>query len=361
MSPAVRTAATLGLLSAVGPCAIDMYLPAMPAMGSELGASVAAVQATLTAYFLAFGVAQLAYGPLADRFGRKAPMQAGLALFVAASIGCAFAASIESLTAWRFLQGLGGAAVMVVPRAVIRDLHTGPAATRLMATVMLVVSVSPMLAPLAGSALMALAGWRAVFAALAVAAAAGLLLSALALPETLAPERRSAIDARSLLRGAGTLLADRDFVGLTFVGGFGMASFFVFLASASFVYTGQFGLSPTGFSAAFAINALGFFSASQLAARLGERHGPARVVAGAVAGFAAITASLLALVLAGLGTLPVIVAMLLLANACMGLVIPTTMVATIALCGAIAFVLSRWLFRTTGRPVGPVARARRCG
>ena len=335
-----RMAVILGLLSAVGPFAIDLYLPAMPGMGRDLGTSVAGVQATLTAYFLAFGAAQLVYGPLADRFGRKLPLYAGLGLFVAASIGCALAPSIGWLTALRFVQGLGGAAVMVVPRAVIRDLHTGPAATRLMATVMLVISVSPMLAPLAGSGLLAVAGWRAIFGTLAVGAVVALALVAFALPETLPPERRSRIDVASLLHGAGMLLRDREFMGLTLIGGFGTASFFVFLASASFVYTGEFGLNPTGFSVAFAINAVGFFAASQLAAALGERFGARRVISVSVAGFALVTSLLLALVLAGLGTLGVIVSLLFVANACMGLVVPTTMVMALDAHGRVAGLAS---------------------
>ena len=335
-----RTAAILGLLSAIGPLAIDLYLPVLPRIGTDLGASVAQAQATLGAYFLALGAAQLVYGPLADRFGRKPPLYAGLALFVAASLGCTLAASVEALIALRFVQGLGGAALLVVSRAVVRDLHTGPAATRLMATIMLVVSVSPMLAPLAGSALAAVAGWRALFGALAALALASLALVAFALPETLPPERRRRIDARSLIAGARRLLTDPTFVVPTLVGGFGMASFFVFLASASFVYTGRFGLSPAGFSAAFAINALGFFAASQVAAPLGERLGPHRLVGRAVAGFAAASLALLALVLAGLGTLPVIVALLFAANACLGLVIPTVMVTALDAHGDVAGLAS---------------------
>ena len=383
-----RMAAILGLLSAVGPFAIDMYLPALPAIEADLTTSVAGAQATLTAFFLAFGVAQLVYGPLADQFGRKPPLYVGLGIFLLGSVGCALAPSIEWLTAFRVLQGLGGAAVMVVPRAIIRDLHTGSAATRLMAMIMLVISVSPMLAPLAGSGLILVADWRAIFAALGCAALLSLVLTRFALPETLARERRVVFDAPTLLRGARRLLRDPTFMGLTFIGGFGMASFFVFIASASFVYTGQFGLSPMGFSLAFAINAVGFFAASQTAATLGERYGARRVIIWAVTVFAGLTSLLLALVAGGAGTLPVIVGMLFLANACLGLVIPTTMVmaldahgeiaglasslggtmqmlaggamitatgpffdgtaapmvAAIALCGLIALALTRWLF-----------------
>jgi DHA1 family bicyclomycin/chloramphenicol resistance-like MFS transporter len=192
--------------------------------------------------------------------------------------------------------------------------------------IMLVISVSPMLAPLAGSGVMVVASWRAIFGVLAAAAVLSLLLTAFLLPETLPPERRAAIRPAALMAGFRRLLADPGFMGLTFVGGFGMASFFVFLASATFVYTGQFGLSPTGFSLAFALNAIGFFGASQIAASFGERFGMARVIRNAVAGFAAVTLVLLVLTLAGLGSLPVIIAMLFLGNACLGLVIPTTMV-----------------------------------
>lgn len=321
-----RTAAILGLLSAVGPFAIDMYLPAMPSIAENLGTSVAATQATITAFFLAFGVAQLVYGPWADQAGRKPPLYLGLAIFLAGSLGCLFAPTIEWLVACRFLQGLGGAVVMVIPRAIVRDLHTGNEATRLMALIMLVISVSPMLAPLAGSIVIAFAGWRTIFGFLVVAALLSLLMTRFALPETLTAQHRVAFNFRSLLRGSRTLLTDRMFVSLTFVGGFGMASFFVFIASASFVYTQEFGLSPMQFSLAFAVNAIGFFTASQLAAPLGMRFGMARVVSLATAGFCIAALVLLGLALAGVVTLFVLIGMLFAANACLGLVIPTTMV-----------------------------------
>ncbi len=336
----LRSAVVLGLLSAVGPFAIDMYLPAMPALGRDLGTDVAGVQLTLTAYFVAFGLAQLIYGPLSDQVGRKPPLYAGLAIFILATVACAAAPSIGWLVLGRVLQGAGAAVLMVVPRAIIRDMLTGVAATRLMAMVMLVISVSPMLAPLAGSGLIALAGWRAVFVALLAAAALSLAMTALTLPETLAPAKRVPVNLRTLVRGSRALFGDPLFMGLTFIGGFGMASFFVFLASASFVYTGEFGLSPTGFSLAFALNAIGFFSASQLAARLGERFGMTRVVATATAGFLGFAALLLGLDLAGLAPLPVIVLCLLCGNACLGLVIPSTMVMALDAHGDIAGLAS---------------------
>lgn len=336
----LRPALVLGLLSSIGPFAIDMYLPAMPEIGADLGTTVQAMQSTITAYFIAFGLAQLIYGPWADRAGRKRPLYAGIGVFLIGSVICTFAPTVEWLLAGRFVQGLGGAALMVVPRAIIRDLYTGHAATRLMAAVMLVISVSPMLAPLAGAGMMALFGWRAIFGALLVAACVSLAILYLLQPETLAPADRRPFNLADTRRGAARLFTDPLFMGLTFLGGFGMASFFVFIASASFVYTEGFGLSPTGFSLAFAINAVGFFGSSQMAGPLGLRYGAARVMAVASLGFAVMTVLLFALALAGGMTLVLCIAGLFLANACLGLIIPTTMVMALDNHGDIAGLAS---------------------
>lgn len=336
----LRPALVLGLLSSIGPFAIDMYLPAMPEIGSALGTSVQGMQGTIVAYFIAFGLAQLVYGPWADRSGRKPPLYAGIAVFLAGSLFCTLAPTVEWLLVGRAIQGLGGAALMVVPRAIIRDLYTGPQATRLMAAVMMVISVSPMLAPLAGSGLMAVFGWRAIFGALVVAALASLTILTLYQPETLHDADRQPFNLAAMRRGAAVLFTDPLFMGLTFLGGFGMASFFVFIASASFVYTGTFGLSPTGFSLAFAVNAIGFFGASQVAGPLGLRHGAPKVMAWASFGFAVFTIMLFVLALAGFVSLWLCMAGLFLANACLGLIIPTAMVMALDEHGDIAGLAS---------------------
>ena len=336
----LRAALVLGLLSAVGPFAIDMYLPAMPSIATSLGADVSSVQLTLTAYFLSFGVAQLFYGPWADQAGRKIPLYVGITIFIVASIGCAMAPTIGWLVAFRVLQGAGGAVLMVVPRAVIRDLHTGTQATKLLAMVMLVISVSPMLAPLAGSGLIAIGNWRLIFWALCLAAALSLLLIVAALPETLSRSERAPVSLQNLLSGINTLIQDPIFMGLTFIGGFGFASFMVFIASAAFVYSGQFGLSPTEFSLAFAVNAVGFFAASQAAGPLGEKFGILPIIRLAVIGFSGFSIALLSLGLLDFATLPVVVIGLFFANACLGLVIPTTMVIALDPYGEIAGLAS---------------------
>ena len=322
----LRSAIVLGLLSIVGPFAIDMYLPAMPEIAADLGTNEAAVQATISAYFLAFGLAQLIYGPLADAVGRKLPILLGLAIFTLGTLGATFASSVSALIAWRAVQGLGGAAVMVVPRAIVRDMYTGHEATKLMGLMMLVFSVSPMLAPLAGSGMMAIADWRAIFGMLTVVAIACMAITLFLQPETLARELRQKVQPREMGRSALRLLSDPKFMGLTFIGGFGMASFFVYLSSASFVFTQQFGLTPVTFSLVFAVNALSFVGGSQGAAPLGARLGSARLIRIGTFGAAIATLALLGLHWAGLASLPVIVACLFIGNGFLGLVIPTVMV-----------------------------------
>ncbi|WP_226703620.1 multidrug effflux MFS transporter [Microbulbifer elongatus] len=332
----IKMALMLGLLSCVGPFAIDMYLPAMPAMAEDYGVPTAMSQYTLVSFFIAFGVCQLFYGPAADMFGRKPPLYFGLVIFLLASIGCALAPTIEWLIALRFVQGVGAASVMSIPRAIIRDRYTGTEATRLMTTVMLVISISPMLAPLVGSLLMTPFGWPSVFYAVAMATVASLLLIRFALPETLPLDQRVPVKPAAMLSAFRVLFRDSYFMGMTLIGGMGMASFFSFLSIAAFLYTEYYGLSPTQFSLAFALNALGFFAASQFAANFCERFGGVTVVKWAVAGFAVSAAVNLALNLAGIDDFAILVGLLLLGNSFLGLVVPTTMVLSLDDHGPIA-------------------------
>jgi MFS transporter, DHA1 family, multidrug resistance protein len=335
-----RNAIVLGLLTAIGPFAIDMYLPALPAISADLRASTSATQATLMVFFVAFGICQIAYGPVSDMFGRKPPLYAGLSLFVAGSIGCVFCPTIGWLIGFRFIQGVGASAVMVIPRAVIRDLHTGLEATRLMSLVMLVFSVSPILAPLIGSALIGPFGWRAVFVAITIAAALGLLLVAFLLPETRPLDERIDSGVRSMFAGYSSLLRDRRFLALTFIGAFGMASFFAFLASSSFIYIDHFGLTPTQYSLAFAVNAIGFIGTSQFSAHLAGRFGVSRVIFTAAACYTVMAALLFATTAVGVTNLRVLITLLFLAFAWLGLVIPSTMVLALEEHGPIAGMAS---------------------
>ncbi|MGE0100604.1 MAG: multidrug effflux MFS transporter [Hydrogenophaga sp.] len=331
-----RIALILGLLSAIGPFAIDMYLPALPAIGSSLGAPVGQVQLTLTAFFISLGVGQLFYGPVSDMFGRKPPLYFGLGLFTLASVGCALTSDVQTLVALRFLQGLGAAAGMAIPRAVVRDLHTGTEAARIMSLLMLVFSVSPILAPLVGSGVIALAGWRGVFWAVALASLAGLTLVYGALTETRTPADRLESSLGSALRSYGVLLRDRHYLGLVGIASTALAGFFVYLAGSPFVMIDHYGLTPTQYSLAFGVNAAAFFGAAQCTALLGRRFGLVNVVKGAATASGVAMTSLLAYYLVGGDSLWVLIALYFVASGFMGLVIPTTSVLALEQHGAIA-------------------------
>lgn len=331
-----RTALILGLLSAIGPFAIDMYLPALPSIGAELGAENNVVQLSLLAFFISFALFQLVYGPLSDMWGRKAPLYLGIGLFSAASIGCALATDIETLIAFRFLQGIGGAAGMVIPRAIVRDMHTGVQAARLMSLLMLVFSISPILAPLTGSAIIEFYGWRGVFWAVMIASFIGLVLLSTQLQETRLKAHRAESNLGSALAAYGVLFKDRNFLTLTFIGGLGISSFLVYLANSPFVLIDHYGLTPTQYSLAFSINALSFFGVSQATGWFGERFGLVRVMRVAVTAFALIMATMAIVMVLGFNQLPVLAVFLFVGYGCLGLVIPTTAVLALDDHGAIA-------------------------
>ena len=331
----LRTAIVLGLLSAIGPFAIDMYLPALPTIGADLQASTVAVQMSLLVFFVSMGLGQIVVGPLSDMVGRRAPLLASLGLFTVGSIGSALAPTIEWLVAFRFLQGLGACAGMVVPRAIVRDLHTGNDAARLMSLLMLVFSVSPILAPLTGSVIIESFGWRAVFWAVTGAGAIAAILLVTSLKETRPAEQRAESSLASALAGYRFLLGDRNFLGLTFIG-FGIASFFVYLASSSFILIDHYGLSPSLYSVFFSINAVAFIGMSQLTGFLSERFGLTKVVRRAVVGYATTMVVLLAVMASGVERLDVMAALLFIGYGFLGLVIPTTSVLAMEEHGRIA-------------------------
>ena len=320
----IRAAIVLGLLSVVGPLAIDMYLPALPAIGADLGASDARIQQSLMAFLAAFAIGQLIYGPVSDMFGRKPPLYFGLGLFVLASIGSAFAPNAEVLIVFRFLQGLGACASMSLPRAIVRDNYTGAPAAQLMSLIMLVFSVSPILAPLSGSLVIAFADWRSMFWVMTAVGVLALLLLTFALKETRPKEARLDSGLGSAVRAYGTLLRDGRFLGLTLIGTFGMSSFMAFLGNSSFVYIDHFGLTPTQYSIAFSVNAVSFFAASQATGALVGRFGLNRVVKVAVVGYAAAMLSLFAAVLGGADSVWVMGGFMFIAFGFLGLVLPTT-------------------------------------
>ncbi|SFB61238.1 MFS transporter, DHA1 family, bicyclomycin/chloramphenicol resistance protein [Rhizobium sp. NFR07] len=336
-------ALSLGLLSAVGLFALDMYLPALPSISRDLQADSHAVQASLISFFAAMAASQIIYGPVSDMVGRKLPLYVGLALYVIGSVGCALSPSIDWLVACRFLQGMGGCAGIVISRAIVRDLHTGPAAAQLMSRLLLVFSVSPILAPLAGSIVSAFGSWRLIFWVMVVAGFAGLAVLLFFLEETRPPAARSESSVAGALRSYGTLLRDPYFVGLVLIASFGMASYMIYVANSSFVLIEHYGLSPSFYSIVFSINAVAFIGMSQLNGWLSRRIGLRRVIRGATIGYSSMMVMMAVMMSLGFDQLEVMAAFLFGGYGFLGLIIPTAAVLALEHHGRIAGAASAML------------------
>jgi DHA1 family bicyclomycin/chloramphenicol resistance-like MFS transporter len=319
-----RAGVLLGLLSVIGPFAIDMYLPTLPAIGRSLQADTASVQLSIMAFMIATAVFSLAYGPVSDMVGRKPPLYFGIVLYIVGAIGCALAQSIEWLVAFRFVQGVGACASFSLPRAIVRDNYTGAAAAQLFSLLMLVFSISPILAPSVGSLVIQFGDWRTIFYVMTGAGVVALLLAVVALKETRPKEARVESSLGAAAHGYWELIRDGRFLGLSLIGGLGISSFMGFIGSSSFVYQQHYGLSPELYSLAFSVNAVGFFGASQMTGYLVRRFGLNRVVRRAVWGFAIPMVLLFALFAAGIDSFPVLATLMFIAFAFLGLVMPTT-------------------------------------
>ncbi|WP_433504690.1 multidrug effflux MFS transporter [Pseudonocardia halophobica] len=295
-----RIALLLGALIALGPLTIDMYLPALPGIATELQTSSSTIQLTLTGTLIGLAFGQLFIGPLADAVGRRKPLLAGTALHVVSSLLIVVAPNVEVLGVLRVLQGVGSAAGAVVAMAVVRDLFTGRAAATLLSRLMLVMGAAPVLAPTLGGELLRVADWRGVFVALAVYGLVILAVLYFALGETLPPERRRSAAVGPTLRAYGSLFRDRVYVGLILVAGFAMAGMFGYVSGSSFVFQQEFGLDAQQFGLLFGAGAIFLIGATQANAALLRRFEPRQLLLTAsVSG--TVAAAVLA-VLAGTGT-----------------------------------------------------------
>lgn len=318
-----RLAFIIGALSAFGPLSLDMYLPSLPALSSELGASAAQGQLTLTACLVGLALGQVVAGPLSDMLGRRRPLLVGLAMYTVASLLCALAPSAPMLIALRFVQGIAGSAGIVIARAVVRDLYSGTAMARFFSLTMLVSGLAPILAPVIGGQILLFTSWRGVFVVLSAIGAGLVFLSGVGLAESLPVERRQSGSLGATLRTLGRLLTDRTLVGYGLSSGLGLAAMFAYIAGSPFVLQGLYGMSPQTFSLTFAGNALGIVAASQVSGRLAGRV-PLRRLMGIGLG-TGLTGGLLLLlaVLANLGLIGVLPALFLVV-ASIGLIAPTS-------------------------------------
>jgi DHA1 family bicyclomycin/chloramphenicol resistance-like MFS transporter len=314
----------LGSLIALGPLTIDMYLPAFPELARELDTSASAVQLTLTGMLGGLAVGQLVIGPLSDAFGRRRPLMAGLLVHALASLLCALAPSVQVLSAVRVLQGFAGAAISVVALATVRDLFSGIAVARTMSRLMLVIGLAPIVAPSIGGFILTVTDWRGIFVVLAATAVFLILVAFIGLRETLPVERRRSARPGATLRTYASLLKDRTFVALVFMGGLMFASIFAYVSGASFVLQEGFGLDERTFGLVFGANALTLTVFSQVNPALIRRFGQVNVLTGAILVSAAAAASLILTGLTGLWGLAGVLVPLMVVLGAAGLAMPNT-------------------------------------
>ncbi|WP_326649580.1 MULTISPECIES: multidrug effflux MFS transporter [unclassified Streptomyces] len=317
----------LGGLTALPPLSMDMYLPALPAVTDSLRAPAATIQLTLTACLAGMAFGQLVVGPMSDRWGRRRPLLIGMVVYVVATAICALAPTAELLTGFRLLQGLAGAAGIVIARAVVRDLYDGVEMARFFSTLMLISGVAPIIAPLIGGQVLRITDWRGIFVVLT---AIGILLTLVVLKwlhETLPREKRHSGGVGQALRTMRGLLADRVFTGYMLTGGLAFAALFAYISASPFVVQEIYGASPQTFSLLFGVNSVGLIAVGQI---------NGKVLVGRVSldkalgfGLAVITLAATALLLmtsgvfGKVGLLPVAAGLFVLMSA-MGLAMPNT-------------------------------------
>ena len=327
----------LGTLAALGPLAIDMYLPSFPRIADTFGVHVPDIQLTLASYFIGLALGQLVYGPLADRLGRKPPLYFGLALFGLASAGCALTWNVGSLAGGRFIQALGGCAEMVIARAIVRDLFDDHRqAAKVFSSLVLVMGLAPILAPLAGGYLAGHVGWRAIFWLLALAGGGTLASTALFFRESLPPERRIRQTAGEVVRTYARLLRHREFMLHSGTIGIGMAGLFAYVGGSPYVFQKIFHISEARFGLFFGPIACGIIGMSQVNGLLAGRCDIRRILRTALCVHASAGVLLLIDAMTGFGGFWGIYVPLWFVVASMGFMFPNTTVLAMAPHGRIA-------------------------
>jgi DHA1 family bicyclomycin/chloramphenicol resistance-like MFS transporter len=315
--------AVLGLLSAVGAFAFDMYLPAFPVIAEQLHVSPSRVQLTLIVALVGLGIGQVTAGPVSDRFGRRRPVLAGILIYTAASLVIAAAPDITTFTAVRLLQGFGGGIALTISRAVVRDMFRGADASRYMSRITLFFGLAPIVAPNVGAAALAVTGWRGIFVLLAGYGVALMLAVLRWLPETLPPERRRSGSTRDTISVFRMLFTDRYFLGYALAQNLSFAGLFAYLSSGSFVLQEVFGASARTYALIFGANAVGMVTAGQISAHFVGRRTPRALLFSALA--AGVVACGVLVAGAEAGSLAAVVAALFMFIASLGFVFPNSM------------------------------------
>ena len=269
----------LAMLTALGPLSMDMYLPSLPDIAHVLGAPVARTQLTISSYLIGFAVGQMIYGPLSDRYGRRPVLLAAVALYLASTLACAAAQSVDLLIAARLLQGISGSGAIVLARAIVRDVYSGVQAARELSLMGSISATAPIVAPMIGGVLQAGFGWRANFICMSVGGLIALLVAARLLPETLRPNNRAgSLSFFSMARGYGTVARHGGFLVYLGIITTTYAGLFAWVSGASVVLQGVYGLSAVTFGFTFALGAAGYMLGAMIATRLVVRLGLDRTI-----------------------------------------------------------------------------------
>lgn len=364
----------MGALTALGPLAIDMYLPSFPSIAENLGASQGQVERTLASYLVGMALAQIIYGPLADRYGRKPPLIGGLIIFIVATVGCAFTSDIEHLTLWRVAQALGGAAGTVIPRAVVRDNLETRDAAKALSLLLLIMGVTPILGPIIGGQVLLLTSWRGIFGIMAFAGIALLVAVVRNMQETLAPEKAVPLRISIIAGNYWGLLRDRQFICYALAGGLGGAGIFTYISGSPRVLINIYEIAPQYFGFVFGLCSASFIVASQVGVRLLDRHPPEKLLKFAQLAVVVVALTGLLLTLAGWLTLPLLILCLMGFMASQGFINPNAaalalsrqghrlgvasalMGAVQMVCGAIAGIsISQWQASTALPLIGILA------
>lgn len=314
----------MALITALGPITIDMYLPTFPAIAQDLQVPPHQIELTVSSYLMGLSLAQLFIGPITDRYGRKKPLLFGLSLYLLATISCALSTSFEMLLVARTLQAFGAASCIVIPRAVIRDHYNTQDAAHALSLLMLIMGLAPVLAPVAGSFLGPIVGWRGLFAIMLLIAVLLIALCVVKLQESLPPENAVKLSAKTISSNYFGLLCHRNFMAFALSGGLGMAGLFAFIASSPTIFITQFGIAPENFGFFFGLNAAGLILGSQISVRMLRKHASIKVLKTALLLGLISSVTGLLLTLTHLINLPLFMICMFSLSACLGLINPNS-------------------------------------
>ncbi|MDF2857861.1 MAG: ydgK [Neobacillus sp.] len=317
----VRFALLLAVFCALGPFTVDMYLSSFPEIMKFFGTNASMVQASLTSALLGLSLGQIIIGPLSDVHGRRKPLIFSMILFFISSVGCAISPNVKVFIVLRFLQGFSASAGLVIARAIVRDLYNGVELTKFFALLTTITSVTPLLSPLAGSAVISFTSWVGVFIVTGIVGIYLTILTVLTMKETLPIENRISSDFIELLRNYKTLLKDRKFMGYGLASGILFGGCFAYISGSPFIYQNIYGVSPQVFSILFALNGISLMLGAQLVKRLAERTTPHNIFL--IGLFSSLISSLAVLIVViSHGPLAALVISLFLFNAALGIVGP---------------------------------------